>query len=1529
MFTLIKTSSRQTDASHQHFVTPMTAPRFAVRLSVLIVALAVGLGLPLRLSAQTLAVAEGVQTYATLSNTTVTLSGRSELRLTDASAPLSGCVVNLASADSALLFVNVRPSVVVSTYLSQIRINGAAAVSGSNCRVVQYALGAIVLPHAPSFQPLQTFTGPNFTGASLSYAQYTYYNSASALGAQNRAISSFRLKRGYMATFSTQTNGSGPSRCYVAQDGDLEIGLLPAELNDAVRFVRVLPWRWVAKKGASDITPATLDAAWFYNWNNDGNNVQSTLDYEFVPIRQQRWWPAYPTNKPESNHLLGFNEPDNPVEDAYTSLGNGSVDAAIAVWPELLATGLRVGSPAVTDGGLSWLYDFMTKADAAKLRVDYVAIHFYRCGYTAQQLYDWLYDIHVRTGRPIWITEFNNGANWTSCADPTYEQNATRMGEFIEMMDNAPWIERYSVYSRVEFVRQMTYDTGGLTPAGVVYRDNASPSGHRQTVPGTGGRGVAQLKFDGDTLDSSGFGQNALAVGRPAYVAGQRGQATRLDGSTTWLQLPDQVAGGAAFSFAGWVYWDGGANWQRIFDFGDDTSRYMFLTPSSGSGTLRFAIRNGGSEQVVQSSSALPSGQWVHVAVTLSGGTLRLYQNGVQVASGAITITPAQLAPTLNYIGKSQFASDPLFAGRLDDIRIADYAFSAAQVSALRTNNAPAFASATINGGNASQGVAYTGTLAGSATDADAGDTLTYSKSSGPAWLVVAANGALSGTPTFADEGVEEFVVTATDAAGATASAVLTITLPSVLGNGTWNTDTSGAWSDTSKWASAFPANGVNFTADFSTLNIAADRTVTLDTSRPIGTLRFGDTSGSQNWILASSGGATLTLDTGLATAPSLVVNQNTATLSAPLAGSNGFTKGGAGALVLAGSNSLSGTVNIDTGSSSAGEGSVRLAHPNALASATALAIRANNSGSSTLSLDGTLGDVAVSAPVTLSGRNNTVAAIRNLAGANTLSGALSLQSGGSNYTFLSDSGTLTFGAIGSAATGDRTLTFTGAGNTTLAGVVSNGSATMNLLKSGAGRLLVGAANTFSGNVTVSGGTLAITGSGALYAGGYNAAAVVTVNAGATLELDRWGYGPSGSFRVQSLGGLDYNPARLVINGGTIRFTGGAAGAPQNPAEAPYGPGFTIGALGATLDAAKAGDTWTVKNDSRGTGPVASALGGTLTLAGAGNGVFDKVLPGAGALAKTGSGVWTLTQANTFTGPISVSAGTLLVNGSTSTGNVTVGLSGTLGGNGTIGGGVIVTGTLSPGPASGIGRLTTQGTVTLAAGSATRIEINRTAATNDQLSCSGALALGGTLSVSVVAGSPVAGDSFTLFLAGSVSGAFASLDLPPLAAGLRWNTSSLSTTGALRVENDPGTYPGWAAVQSFPAGSGGLTQDPDADGLANAWEWLFGGTPLGADPQLQPLVAVRAISAAEWSGAIAGKRYLTLTARVRKNFSGSTLVPQAALALETIDAADASANIVSFQSADLGDFEDRTWVYNQPVEDVGGRAFMRLKLVFP
>src|SRR2546427_1388280 len=94
--------------------------------------------LTLGAEAQTLTITNGVQIYGSLINTTVTLSNRCELRITDTNSPISGSLINLNSADSFFVMQNIRPSVVAATYLAQVRVSGAAAVADSNCRVVQY-----------------------------------------------------------------------------------------------------------------------------------------------------------------------------------------------------------------------------------------------------------------------------------------------------------------------------------------------------------------------------------------------------------------------------------------------------------------------------------------------------------------------------------------------------------------------------------------------------------------------------------------------------------------------------------------------------------------------------------------------------------------------------------------------------------------------------------------------------------------------------------------------------------------------------------------------------------------------------------------------------------------------------------------------------------------------------------------------------------------------------------------------------------------------------------------------------------------------------------------------------------------------------------------------------------------------------------------------------------------------------------------------------------------------------------------------
>jgi hypothetical protein len=94
-------------------------------------------------------------------------------------------------------------------------------------------------------------------------------------------------------------------------------------------------------------------------------------------------------------------------------------------------------------------------------------------------------------------------------------------------------------------------------------------------------------------------------------------------------------------------------------------------------------------------------------------------------------------------------------------------------------NTAPAFTSDPINKADATEDSAYSGTIAGSATDDD-GDDLTYSKTDGPSWLTVASDGFLSGTPSNGDVGSTPFTVQVSDGNGGTDTATLNITVNNV-----------------------------------------------------------------------------------------------------------------------------------------------------------------------------------------------------------------------------------------------------------------------------------------------------------------------------------------------------------------------------------------------------------------------------------------------------------------------------------------------------------------------------------------------------------------------------------------------------------------------------------------------------------------------------------------------------------------------------------------------------------------------------
>jgi len=194
---------------------------------------------------------------------------------------------------------------------------------------------------------------------------------------------------------------------------------------------------------------------------------------------------------------------------------------------------------------------------------------------------------------------------------------------------------------------------------------------------------VLHLTFDETLNDETLNGNHCAVYGDTTYLTSKEHRALSLSGTDNYIQLPYTVASHDALTISCWVYYRGGNTWQRLFDFGNGTDQYLFLTTNCGNGP-RFAIRNGGEEQRVNAGTTLGSNRWHHLAVTLEEGKACLYVNGVLKGTNEnLSIKPSDIRPTLNYIGRSQFAADPLMRAYVDDFVVYNYALSAEEVQAL------------------------------------------------------------------------------------------------------------------------------------------------------------------------------------------------------------------------------------------------------------------------------------------------------------------------------------------------------------------------------------------------------------------------------------------------------------------------------------------------------------------------------------------------------------------------------------------------------------------------------------------------------------------------------------------------------------------------------------------------------------------------------------------------------------------------------------------------------------------------------
>jgi hypothetical protein len=220
-----------------------------------------------------------------------------------------------------------------------------------------------------------------------------------------------------------------------------------------------------------------VGVSWYWNWAphptpGAGDSV------EFVPMI---WGAGAVTAETldrarrSGTVLLGFNEPD------LASQSNMSVEQALDLWPQLQATGMRLGSPAPAFGGADpggWLDRFLTGAAQRGYRVDFIALHWYGSDFSPAavgHLRAYLQAVWERYHLPIWLTEFAlirwepSGAVYpTGAEQAAFIQGATRMLEDLSFVERYAWfaLPAYEQHGGTGLYREGAVPTA----AGLAYR---------------------------------------------------------------------------------------------------------------------------------------------------------------------------------------------------------------------------------------------------------------------------------------------------------------------------------------------------------------------------------------------------------------------------------------------------------------------------------------------------------------------------------------------------------------------------------------------------------------------------------------------------------------------------------------------------------------------------------------------------------------------------------------------------------------------------------------------------------------------------------------------------------------------------------------------------------------------------------------------------------------------------------------------------------------------------------------------------
>jgi hypothetical protein len=200
---------------------------------------------------------------------------------------------------------------------------------------------------------------------------------------------------------------------------------------------------------------------------------------------------------------------------------------------------------------------------------------------------------------------------------------------------------------------------------------------------------MAWYEFEDDANDSSGNGNDAILYNGPTYATGYIDKAINLDGVDDLVDCGYDatlnITGGVTVS--AWINVTTGARDQKVGGNQDgSTGGYKMGVYTDNK--VEFEVRNSLNQSTLNRSvgggTALTPGVWYHVAGVYSdqGNYIRTYVNG-KLDRELVTTAVLGLSSNTLKLGREPQSIGSFFSGKLDDVRVYNYALTPAEIMSL------------------------------------------------------------------------------------------------------------------------------------------------------------------------------------------------------------------------------------------------------------------------------------------------------------------------------------------------------------------------------------------------------------------------------------------------------------------------------------------------------------------------------------------------------------------------------------------------------------------------------------------------------------------------------------------------------------------------------------------------------------------------------------------------------------------------------------------------------------------------------